>query len=71
MDSELWSGLEVFLVLYAPALTGLLGFVLVALAWWDKLPKPLRFVFGAAGAAVLLAAAYVWFFRPTLLRGTY
>lgn len=71
MDSELWSGLEVFLVLYAPALAGLLGFVLVALAWWDKLPKPLRFVFGAAGAAVLLAAAYVWLFRPTLLRGTY
>ncbi len=71
MDSELWSGLEVFLVLYAPALAGLLSFVLVALAWWDKLPKFLRFLCGVAGAGVLLAAVYVWFFRPTLLRGTY
>lgn len=71
MDSELWSVGEVFLTLYAPALAGLLGFTLVALAWWDKLPKLLRFVFGASGAVVLLLAAYIWFFRPTLLRGTY
>lgn len=71
MDSELWSVGEVFLILYAPALAGLLGFVLVALAWWDKLPKLLRLLFGAAGAAVLLLVVYIWFIRPILLRGTY
>lgn len=71
MDSELWSGLEVFLVLYAPALAGLLGFVLVALAWWDKLPKFLRFLCGAAGVAVLLLVVYIWFIRPILHRAMY
>lgn len=71
MDSELWSVGEVFLILYAPALAGLLGFVLVALAWWDKLPKLLRLLFGAAGAAVLLLVVYIWFIRPILLRAMY
>ncbi|MCI9222593.1 MAG: hypothetical protein HFF22_04385 [Oscillospiraceae bacterium] len=71
MDSELWGAGEVFLTLYAPALAGALGLALTALAWWDKLPKFLRFLCGAAGAAVLLLAAYIWFIRPVLLRAMY
>ena len=66
MDSELWSIWEVFLVMSAPALAGLLGLCLIGLAWWQKLPTILRIIFGAAGGAVLLAALWIWVFRPSL-----
>ena len=50
----------------APALAGLLGLCLIGLAWWQKLPTILRIIFGAAGGAVLLAALWIWVFRPSL-----
>ena len=60
MDSELWGAGAYRVRNTSPAL-----------AWWDKLPKFLRFLCGAAGAAVLLLAAYIWFIRPVLLRAMY
>ena len=67
MDSEYWNLLEVFLVIYGPALIGVLAFGLIGIAAWQKPPKMIRILSGSVGVVILLS--YIWLFllRPILL----
>ena len=54
----------VLLTLCAPFLLGLASFALAGLAAWPRPPRWVRVSAGILGGAVLLAALWVYVFRP-------
>ena len=68
MDSEYWSLLGVFLVIYGFALIGLLAFGMICIAAWQKPPKIVRILSGSAGVIILLADIWLFLLRPILLK---
>ena len=68
MDSEYWNLLDVFWVIYGPALIGTLAFGLICIAAWQKPPKIVRIFSGSSGAVILLADIWLFLLRPVLLK---
>lgn len=68
MDSESWDLPGVLLVLYGPALIGVLAFALICIAAWQRPPKIIRILSGSVGVVVLLADIWLLLIRPIFLR---